>query len=86
MVAWTLSGRDGEVPSKKEQSSYFEEHLVVKFLVKRSLVPQMRNFSPTLLSGLERVQGDYLRCDPKSTVIVARMSHRKWRETKQQLI
>ena len=40
--------RDGEVSSKKELSSYFEELLVVKFLVKRNLVPQMRNFSPTL--------------------------------------
>ena len=40
--------RDGEVPSKKELSSYFEELLVVKFPVKRNLVPQMRNFSPTL--------------------------------------
>ena len=42
------AARDGEVPSKKELSSYFEELLVVKFLVKRNLVPQMRNFSPTL--------------------------------------
>ena len=40
--------RDGEVPSQKEISSYFEELLVVKFLVKRNFVPQMRNFSPTL--------------------------------------
>ena len=40
--------RDGEVPSQKELSSYFEELLVVKFLVKRNLVPQMRKFSPTL--------------------------------------
>ena len=41
--------RDGEVPSQKELSSYFEELLVVKFLVKRNLVPQMMNFSPTLI-------------------------------------
>ena len=40
--------RDGEVPSQKELSSYFEELLVVKFLVKRNLVPQMRKFSPAL--------------------------------------
>ena len=42
------NNRDGEVPSKKELNSYFEELLVVKFPVKRNLVPQMRNFSPTL--------------------------------------
>ena len=40
--------RDGEVPSQKKLSSHFEELLVAKFLVKRNLVPQMRNFSPTL--------------------------------------
>ena len=42
------NNRDGEVPSKKELSTYFEELLVVKFPLKRNLVPQMRNFSPTL--------------------------------------
>ena len=47
ILAWDIV-RDGEVPSQKELSSYFEELLVVKFLVKRNLVPQMRNFSPTL--------------------------------------
>ena len=50
----TLLSRDGEVPSQKELSSYFEELLVVKFLVKRNLVPQMRNFSPTLSKPTSR--------------------------------
>ena len=43
-----IGTRDGEVPSQKELSSYLRNFLVVKFLVKRNLVPQMRNFSPTL--------------------------------------
>ena len=47
--------RDGEVPSKKELSSYFDELLVVKFPVKRNLIPQMRNFSPTLTLNVLKV-------------------------------